>query len=48
MLCELMKRELGASDADITVNKCACLTAYYTGDQGFIVGFEGTLPEDMR
>lgn len=38
-MCELIKSEYGASDNDITVLKCACLTSFYAGEKGLLLCF---------
>ncbi len=38
---DAIKQMYGISDSDITYTECACLTAYYAGDQSILVSFEG-------
>lgn len=38
-LCEKLKSSFGLLDEDITVLKCACLTAFYADEQGLLLCF---------
>lgn len=38
-ICELIKSTYGTRDSDITVLECACLTAFYAGEQGLLLSF---------
>ena len=44
----LIKSTYGATDDDISVYDCACLTSYYAGYKGVLVAFEGVIPEEYK